>query len=129
MKTIIKQSFLLIAAFLICSQLSFGQKAGNKNISNTKTKTMKTYVIEREVPGAGSLTPEQLKELSQKSCNVLKGMGPSIHWLQSYVTGNKLYCVYEAESEDLIREHAKLGGFPCNSVQEVATVISPATAN
>lgn len=89
---------------------------------------MKTYVIEREVPGAGNLTPEQLKDLSQKSCNVLKDLGPSIHWLQSYVTGNKLYCVYQAENEDLIRQHAKMGGFPCNSVQEVATVISPKTA-
>lgn len=89
---------------------------------------MKTYVIEREIPGAGKLTPEQLKGISQASCSVLKEMGTSIQWVQSYVTGNKLYCIYKAENEELIREHAKKGGFPCNLVSEVATMISPATA-
>jgi len=90
---------------------------------------MKTYVIEREVPGLGNFTAAQLKAMSQKSCAVLKDLGPSIHWLHSYVTGNKLYCVYEAENESVIRKHAELGGFPCNSVQEVSTMIGPETAN
>ncbi|MCB0777872.1 MAG: DUF4242 domain-containing protein [Chitinophagaceae bacterium] len=89
---------------------------------------MKTFVIEREIPGAGELTPDQLKGISQKSCSVLNEMGPSIKWLHSYVTGNKIYCVYEAESEELIREHAMKGGFPANKIVEVTTVISPATA-
>jgi hypothetical protein len=90
---------------------------------------MKTYLIEREIPGAGKLTSEQLKSISQTSCNVLKEMGPKIQWIQSYVTGNKIYCVYKAENEDLIREHAKKGGFPANTITEISSVISPATAN
>ena len=89
---------------------------------------MKTYLIEREIPGAGKLTPEQLKAISQTSCNVLKEMGPQIQWIQSYVTGNKIYCIYKAESEELIREHAKKGGFPANTIIEVSSGISPATA-
>ncbi len=128
MKTIINRCFLLLVAFLISSQLSFGQKANSKNLTNTKTNTMKTYVIEREIPGAGKFTPEQLKGIAQKSCNVVKDMGPSIRWVHSYVTKNKLYCIYEAENEELVRKHAKLGEFPCNSVQEVASMFSPKTA-
>ncbi len=89
---------------------------------------MKTYVIEREIPGAGKLTADQLKAISQTSCGVLKEMH-GIKWIHSYVTGDKIYCVYEAENEDLIREHAKRGGFPANVISQVSTVISPATAN
>jgi hypothetical protein len=89
---------------------------------------MKTYLIEREIPDAGKLSPEQLKTISQKSCSVLEKMGPAIKWIHSYVTGNKIYCVYEAENEELIREHAKQGGFPANNISEVASIISPATA-
>ena len=89
---------------------------------------MKMYVIEREIPGLGQYTPEQLKSASQTSCNVLKGMGPKIEWIHSYVTGNKLYCVYRAENVELIKEHAKKGGFPANSIVEVSEIISPATA-
>lgn len=89
---------------------------------------MKTYVIEREIPDAGKLTAEQLKGISQKSCGVLREIGPRIEWLHSYVTGNKIYCVYKAENEDLVREHAKKGGFPANKISEVSSVISPATA-
>lgn len=89
---------------------------------------MKTYVIEREIPNAGKLTAEELKGISQKSCSVLEEMGPQIEWQQSYVTGNKIYCVYNAQNEQLIIEHAKKGGFPANSISEVASVISPATA-
>jgi hypothetical protein len=89
---------------------------------------MKTYLIERDIPGAGNLTPAQLKAISQKSCAVLKDMGPQIQWIQSYVTGDKIFCVYKAENEELIREHAKKGGFPANKITEVDTEISPATA-
>ena len=90
---------------------------------------MKKYVIERNIPGAGNLTPEQLQSISQTSCGVLNEMGPDkIQWLHSYVTGDKIYCVYLAKNEDLVREHATKGGFPANSVSEVKTIINPATA-
>jgi hypothetical protein len=89
---------------------------------------MKTYLIERDIPNAGKLTSEQLKAISQKSCNVLQHMGPQIQWIHSYVTGDKIFCVYKAENEGLIREHAKEGGFPANVITEIATTISPATA-
>ena len=89
---------------------------------------MKTYLIEREIPGAGKFSAEQLKAISQKSCSVIDEMGPKIQWIHSYVTGDKIYCIYEAENEALIREHAKKGGFPANSILEVASMISPATA-
>ena len=89
---------------------------------------MPKYVIEREIPGAGSLTAEQLKGISQTSCGVLRNLGPEIQWVQSYVTGDKIYCVYIAPNEALVREHASQGGFPANSVSEVMTVIDPTTA-
>ena len=89
---------------------------------------MPKFVIERTIPGAGSLTAEQLKAVSQTSCGVLKQMGPAIQWEHSYVTDDKIYCVYSAPNAEMIREHARLGGFPAESVQEVRTVISPATA-
>lgn len=96
----------------------------------TKNKTaMKTYLIEREIPEAGKLTQDQLKSISQKSCSVLKEMGPQIEWIHSHVTGDKIYCVYKAENEELLREHAKKGGFPANNITEIATTISPATAD
>ena len=89
---------------------------------------MPKYVIEREIPGAGNLTAEQLKGISQTSCGVLSNMGPQIQWLQSYVTGDKIYCVYIAPNEEMVREHAKQGGFPANAVNEVKTIIDPTTA-
>jgi len=89
---------------------------------------MKTYLIERDIPGAGKLTAEELKGISQKSCSVLRDLGPQIQWVHSYVTGNKIYCIYKAENIELIREHARKGGFPANSISEVSSVISPATA-
>lgn len=89
---------------------------------------MPKYVIEREIPGAGNLTPEQLKGISQTSCGVLSNMGPQIQWLHSYVTGDKIYCVYIAPNENMVREHASKGGFPANSVSEVKTIIDPTTA-
>ena len=89
---------------------------------------MPKYVIEREIPGAGNLSADQLKGVSQTSCGVLRNMGPQIQWVQSYVTGDKIYCVYIAPNADMIREHATQGGFPANSVSEVTTVIDPTTA-
>lgn len=89
---------------------------------------MKTYLIERDITGAGQLTPVDLKAISQKSCSVLTEMGPKIKWLHSYVTGNKIYCVYMAENEALLREHGKKGGFPVTNITEIETTISPATA-
>jgi hypothetical protein len=93
-----------------------------------KIKVMPKYVIEREIPGAGKLTAEQLKAVSQTSCGVLSNMGPQIQWVHSYVTGDKIYCVYIAPSEEMVREHAKKGGFPANSINEVVTIIDPTTA-
>jgi hypothetical protein len=89
---------------------------------------MPKYVIERELPGAGKLTAEQLQGISQTSCKVLSDLGPSIQWVQSYVTNDKIYCIYIAANEAIVREHAKLGGFPANKVSEVSEIIDPATA-
>ncbi len=89
---------------------------------------MPKYVIERELPGAGKLTSDQLKSISQTSCGVLSNMGPQIQWVHSYVTENKIYCVYIAPNVEMVREHAKQGGFPANVVTEVSTIIDPATA-
>jgi len=89
---------------------------------------MPKYVIEREIPGAGKLSPQELRAISQKSCGVLNTMGPQIQWLQSYVTGDKVYCVYIAPNEGMVREHAQQGGFPANRVSEVTTIIDPTTA-
>ncbi|MEO6211087.1 MAG: DUF4242 domain-containing protein [Gemmatimonadaceae bacterium] len=89
---------------------------------------MPKYVIEREIPGAGKLTAEQLQGISQTSCNVLGELGPSINWVESYVTDDKIYCVYIAPNEEMVREHAKKGGFPANKVSEVRAVIDPTTA-
>lgn len=89
---------------------------------------MPKFVIERNIPGAGNLTPQQLKGISQTSCGVLKNLGPSIQWVQSYVTGDKVYCVYIAPNPEIIREHARQGGFPADSVCEVKYVIDPTTA-
>ena len=89
---------------------------------------MPKFVIEREIPGAGKLTPEQLQAISQKSCGVLKSMGPQIQWLQSYVTDDKIYCIYIAPDEDTIRQHAQQGGFPANSIARVRSVFDPTTS-
>ena len=86
------------------------------------------YVIERDMPGLGKLTAEELKAASQKSCQVLKNLGPQVTWQYSYVTGDKMYCVYLAPNENVVREHAKHGGFPANAVNRVTTIISPKTA-
>jgi hypothetical protein len=89
---------------------------------------MQTYVIERTVPGVGNSTESDLRAISQKSVGVLNNLGPDIEWLHSYVTGDKIYCVYRAANEEIIREHARQGGFPADSVSVVASTISPKTA-
>ena len=89
---------------------------------------MPKYVIEREIPNAGKLTSDQLKDISQTSCGVLNQLGTQIQWVNSYVTNNKIYCVYIAPNEEMVYEHAKLGGFPANSVSEVCGIIDPTTA-
>lgn len=89
---------------------------------------MPKYVIEREIPGAGKLSAEQLQAISQKSCGVLQNLGPQIQWIESYVTDDKIYCVYIAPNEELVREHAQQGGFPANRISEVKQVIDPTTA-
>ncbi|MDH4872379.1 DUF4242 domain-containing protein [Pseudomonas sp. BN515] len=89
---------------------------------------MPKYVIEREIPGAGKLSTNELQAISQKSCAVLSAMGPRIQWLHSYVTDDKVYCLYLADNEQLVREHAEQGGFPANRVSEVRGIIDPTTA-
>lgn len=127
MKRTITFGTMLIALMLFTGYTGQAQKTTAD--SKTKNTTeMKTYLIEREIPDAGKFTAEQLKGISQKSCTVLTEMGPQIQWLHSYVTGNKIYCIYKAANEELVKEHAKKGGFPANVIVEVGTVISPDTA-
>jgi hypothetical protein len=89
---------------------------------------MPKYIIEREIPGAGALSPQELQGISQKSCGILRDMGPQIQWLESYVTDDKVYCVYIAPDEATLRAHAEKGGFPANRISQVKTVIDPTTA-
>ncbi|MCI0404891.1 MAG: DUF4242 domain-containing protein [candidate division Zixibacteria bacterium] len=89
---------------------------------------MPKYVIEREIPGAGKLSSQELQGISQKSCGVLQKLGPQIQWVESYVTGDKIYCVYISPNEEMIREHARQGGFPANRVSEIKRMIDPTTA-
>jgi hypothetical protein len=89
---------------------------------------MRKFLIERTVPGAGTLSPDELKGISQKSVSVLRELGPDVQWVHTYVLGDKLYCVYHATDPELIREHARRGGFPCDEIMEVTTTISPHTA-
>ena len=89
---------------------------------------MPKYLIEREIPGAGNLSPQELQGVSQKSCNALKNMGPQIQWVESYVTGDKVYCIYISPNEEMIREHASQGGFPANRISEIKGIIDPTTA-
>ena len=89
---------------------------------------MPKYIIEREIPGAGDLSPADLQGISQKSCGILKNMGPQIQWVESFVTQDKIYCAYIAPNEEEIRKHASAGGFPANSIAEIKSVIDPTTA-
>jgi len=99
-------------------------------LSSEKRKEidMPKYVIERDIPGAGDLSAEQLQAISQKSCDVLRELGPQIQWLHSYVTGDKIYCIYIAQNEEIVRAHAQQGGFPANRISEIKQVIDPTTA-
>jgi len=124
MKSIISKFSLLCIMLFFIFIGAMAQNSPNKK----KEPVLKTYLIERDIPGAGSLTPIELKGISQKSCTVIKEIGPQIVWLQSYVAGNKIYCVYKAENEELLRTHAKKGGFPITNITEINTTISPATA-
>jgi hypothetical protein len=89
---------------------------------------MPKFIIEREIPGAGRLSPQELQAISQKSCGVLGAMGPQIQWVQSYVTDDRIYCVYVAPTEEMVREHARQGGFPANRISRVRSVIDPTTS-
>jgi Nickel responsive protein SCO4226-like len=89
---------------------------------------MPKFLIEREISGAGKLSPTDLQAISQKSCGILTELGPQIQWVQSYVTENKIYCIYVAPNEEIIREHARRGGFPADRVSQIATMIDPTTA-
>ena len=131
MKKITKLLTLLTVCTLLTCLASSAQTATVSGATKSKgsSATMKTYVIERNIPGAGQFSPEKLKDISKTSCSVLKEMGPQIQWIHSYVTDNKIFCVYKAESIELLKEHAKRGGFPINAVYEVSSVISPETAN
>jgi hypothetical protein len=119
-----KKIIIPLLLILLTSTVSIAQQT-----APDKQTQLKTYVIERNIPGAGQFTPEKLKDISKTSCSVLKDMGPGIQWIQSYVTDNKIFCVYKAEDMELLREHAKKGGFPITAIYEVSSVISPATAN
>jgi hypothetical protein len=114
----------LVAVFFF----SFQSNAQSNSSAEKEVPVLKTYLIQREIPGAGNLAPAALKGISQKSCSVIKELGPGIQWMHSYVTGNKVFCVYKAENEGLVREHAKKGGFPITSITQINTTISPATA-
>ncbi len=127
-----KTTFCTIMIGLLMSFTTYAQDQGalkaemNKDMMD-KTETMKTYLIEREIPEAGKLSQEELKGISKSSNAVLAEMGPGIQWLHSYVTDNKVYCVYKAENEQLLRDHAEKGGFPVNSISVMANKISPDT--
>jgi len=110
--------------FLLAGFTTNAQTTSN----NKKANVMKTYLIQRDIPGAGQFDAATLKGISQKSCSVLEAMGPGIKWVHSYVTGNNIFCIYQAENEELLKEHAAKGGFPINKITEVSTTISPETA-
>ena len=129
MTTLTNLRNLFLAILLFAGYASFAQTATVPGNSKTKGEhAMKTYLIEREIPNAGKLTADELKGISQTSCSVLKEMGPKIQWIHSYVTGNKIYCIYKAENEELLKEHGKKGGFPVNAITEISSTISPDTA-
>jgi hypothetical protein len=122
-----KTKLLFFIAVLTLGSATIGS-AQSKNSGTKKEVVLKSYLIERDIPGAGNLSAQDLKDISQKSCSVLKEMN-AIEWVHSYVAGDKIFCVYKAENENLVREHAKQGGFPITSIMEINNTISPATAN
>jgi hypothetical protein len=122
------QIIYVLVALLMITSTAIAQTAKNKKQKSMKSKNMPTYVIERQIPEAGKLNAEQLQGISQKSCSVITELGPDIEWVHSYVTGDKIFCIYKAENEQILRTHAEKGGFPINSINKVSTIISPATA-
>ena len=138
MKTMKRSISLTFALIMITGTVAFSQNTGiaEANIKDysvehhimKKDAKMNTYVIEREMPGAGDLTATELKDISKLSNSVLEEQGPEIKWLHSYVTVDKIYCVYKASDKEILNEHAEKAGFPINSIKELATVISPETA-
>ena len=126
---ILKTVLILAIATTTFNTMGQDNSATSQLQDELKSPNQNMYVIERIIPGAGNLTAEELQAISQTSCGVLDEMGSdNIKWLHSYVTGDKIYCVYQANSEDLVREHAQKGGFPANSVATVKNIISPTTA-
>ena len=121
-------SFIIVIGFANCTNNTKTTAETLRAEMATKNTSQNMYVIEREIPDLGDFTAEQLKGASQTSCGVLEEMGSEIKWLHSYVTNDKMYCVYLAPNEEMVREHAKRGGFPANSVSKVSTVIDPSTA-
>ena len=129
MKALITSLSLFVVVITLASFATIMNTGKEPNAAkNATVGQLHTYVIERNIPGAGKLSAAELKAISQTSCTVLKEMGPKIQWIHSYVTGDKIYCIYKAESIELVQEHAKKGGFPANSIAEVTTIISPETA-
>lgn len=126
-KKVARLGVTTLLAMVLLGASAFAADAPAAKPQSAKKPVMHTYVIEREIPGAGNMSKQQLREISQKSNGVLKEMGPKIQWVDSFVTNDKVYCIYRAENEDLVREHAKRGGFPANKVSEVKTIISPKT--
>lgn len=124
-----KKTAQLLSLIAVMTLAAIGTASAQKKTATTDQLLMRTYLIERDIPGAGNLTAADLKGISRKSCSVLKEMGSGIEWVQSYVTGNKVYCVYKAENEALLKEHASKGGFPITSIMEIGSTISPATAS
>jgi hypothetical protein len=108
--------------------MATGLKRNHCRQHHQQETLMPKFVIERDIPGAGKMSPADLKTISKKSCGVLSSLGPSVTWLQSYVTADKIYCVYHATDESLVRRHAELGGFPANRISAVTAVIDQATA-
>ena len=123
-----KTLFIIILAITFTNCTKNGKTVADTLRAETKSQSQNMYVIEREIPGAGKLTTEELTAVSQTSCDVLDKMGSEIKWLHSYVTGDKIYCVYMAPNKEMVRDHAKQGGFPANSISKVETVIDPSTA-
>jgi hypothetical protein len=126
---IVKTLGVLLIILMFVSATAFAQSAKNsKTKKEMKTKSLNTYVIERQIPDAGKMNAESLQGISKKSCSVITELGPGIEWVHSYVTDNKIFCIYRAENEEILRTHASKGGFPINSINKVSTVISPETA-
>lgn len=129
MKTLTNRFIVFHVIMLFAGYPIMGQKAMvTENLKTTTQIEMKTYLIERKIPGAGKLTADELKFLAQKSCAILKEMGSRIQWVHSYVTENAIHCVYKAENIELIKEHAEKCGFPSDAIIEISSTISPATA-